>query len=147
MMKGALLSLHPSSFRSRPVGAVERAVADGLGDVPGEYLFGGFEVGDGAADFEDAVVGARRKPLPRHRLLQKALAFRVEAAVAPDESRRHLRVREDAAAAEALALARARRHDARAHRGRASPSGAVRSESSLKRTAGTSTWMSMRSRS
>ena len=40
-------------------GAVEVAVGDGFHDVVGEDVVGAFEVGDGACDFEDAVVGPR----------------------------------------------------------------------------------------
>ena len=38
-------------------GAVEVAVGDGFHDVVVEDVGGAFEVGDGAGDFEDAVVG------------------------------------------------------------------------------------------
>src|SRR3990167_1795567 len=37
---------------------VQAPVLDGLGDMGGLDLLGSFEVGDGAADFEDAAVGA-----------------------------------------------------------------------------------------
>ena len=40
-------------------GAVEVAVGDGFHDVVAEDVGGAFEVGDGAGDFEDAVVGSR----------------------------------------------------------------------------------------
>ena len=40
------------------VAAVEVAVGDGFHDVVVEDVGAGFEVGDGAGDFEDAVVGA-----------------------------------------------------------------------------------------
>ena len=40
-------------------GAVEVAVGDGFYDVVVEDVGAGLEVGDGACDFEDAVVGAR----------------------------------------------------------------------------------------
>ena len=39
-------------------GAVEVAVGDGFHDVVGEDVSAAFEVGDGAGDFEDAVVGS-----------------------------------------------------------------------------------------
>ena len=38
---------------------VEVVVGDGFHDVVGEDVVGAFEVGDGAGDFEDAVVGPR----------------------------------------------------------------------------------------
>ena len=41
-------------------GAVEVAVGDGFHDVVVEDVGAGLEVGDGAGDFEDAVVGAGR---------------------------------------------------------------------------------------
>jgi len=55
--------LLPSRFASlrltlRTVGAVEAAVLDGFGDVFGLDRVGTFEVGDGASDFQDAVVVA-----------------------------------------------------------------------------------------
>ena len=39
--------------------AVEVAVSDGFHDVVVEDVGTGFEVGDGAGDFEDAVIGPR----------------------------------------------------------------------------------------
>src|SRR5919202_4606336 len=96
--------------RSRPIGSIERAVADRLRDVGGAYLFRPVEVGDGAAHFQDAVVGPRRQTQTCHRLLQHALALRTNPAVLADQARRHLRVREDALARQALALPPARRY-------------------------------------
>ena len=57
-----------------PVGAVERAVLDGFG-----YVFGFdgrrlFDVGDGAGDFQDAVVGAGAESLLGHGALEEAFA-------------------------------------------------------------------------
>ena len=43
---------------SDPEPAVEGPVLDGLADMVGGDAFAGGEVGDGAGDFEDAVVGA-----------------------------------------------------------------------------------------
>ena len=55
--------------------------------------FGGaFEVGDGAADFEDAAVGAGAEPQFIDRDFEKFLRFRLHAAIAPDVSRAHLRI-------------------------------------------------------
>ena len=50
---------HPAGTPdSAPVAAVQGSVLNGFGDVfDGDVGFGG-EVGDGAGDFEDAVVGA-----------------------------------------------------------------------------------------
>jgi len=44
---------------SRPQLAVEGAVLNGFGDVVAGDFFGAGQVGDGAGDFQDAVVGAR----------------------------------------------------------------------------------------
>ena len=49
-----------------PVSAVERAVLDGFGDVFGFDVGGVFDIGDGAGDFQDAVVGAGAKSLLSH---------------------------------------------------------------------------------
>ena len=43
---------------SAPIAPVEAAVLDGFGDVFGGNSSGAGEVGDGAGDLEDAVVGA-----------------------------------------------------------------------------------------
>lgn len=43
---------------SSPVSAVEGAVLDGFAEVFGSQGWGAFEVGDGARDFQDAIVGA-----------------------------------------------------------------------------------------
>ena len=46
-----------SSPTSSPKIAVERAVSDGLEDVVGADFFVAAEIGEGAGDFQDAVVG------------------------------------------------------------------------------------------
>ena len=51
-------------------GAVEVAVGDGFHDVVVEDVGGALEVGDGASDFEDAVVGASRHVHAFHGVLQ-----------------------------------------------------------------------------
>lgn len=61
------------SRRLRPVAAVERAVLDGLGQVRDGEMVGAFQVGDGARDFEDAVVGAGGESLLLHGALEKLL--------------------------------------------------------------------------
>jgi hypothetical protein len=106
--------LSAASSGSGPVGSIQRTIPDGLADVLGEQFVRAFEVGDGATDFKYPVVGARGEALPRHGLLQQLLARGVEAAVAADEARGHLRVGEDAASTEAFVLARARRQHPRA---------------------------------
>jgi hypothetical protein len=102
--------------RQRPI---ERAVLDRLGDVRrGDALLAG-EVGDRAGDLENARVGAGREPEALHGLLEQALALAVGLAVVAQITARHLGVREDAAALEALELAAAGRLDAGAdHRRR-----------------------------
>jgi hypothetical protein len=47
-----------------PVGSVEGAVLDGFGDVFGFDGWRFFDVGDGARDFQDAVVSAGTESLP-----------------------------------------------------------------------------------
>ena len=57
-----------------PVSAVERAVLDGFGDVFGFDVGGVFDIGDGAPDFQDAVVGAGAKSLLSHGAFEEAFA-------------------------------------------------------------------------
>ena len=52
------------------VWAVEVAVGDSFHDVVGEDVVAAFEVGDGAGDFEDAVVGACRHVHAFHGIAQ-----------------------------------------------------------------------------
>ena len=54
---------------------------DGFGDVFGGEVFGAGEVGDGAGDFEDAIVGAGAEVEIGHRELQKFERRVVENAV------------------------------------------------------------------
>ena len=112
---GVLKPHAPVAVPSGPVGAVERAIADGLRDVRRADFVCAFEVCDGAADLQDSIIRARRQPLPRHRLFQQTLALVAHRTEASYVSRRHLRVREDALAAQALALPKARANDARAN--------------------------------
>ena len=86
--------------------------------MPGAYLDGVFEVGDGAAHLQDAVVGARRQAQTAHRRFEHPLALGVHAAVLADEPRRHLRVREDAVARKPFALPLSRTQHPRANLGR-----------------------------
>src|SRR5260370_27339505 len=58
----------------RPVGAIQGAVLDGFGDVLGFDGRSFFDVGDGAGDFEDAVVGAGAESLLGHGALEQAFA-------------------------------------------------------------------------
>ncbi len=53
---------------------------------------GGFEVGDGAGNFQDAIVGAGGQPLLGHGPFQEALAVSGELAEGADVTRGHLGV-------------------------------------------------------
>jgi hypothetical protein len=46
------------AIRSSPQLAIQCAKADGFGDMICRDAIGAFEIGDGAGDFEDAIVGA-----------------------------------------------------------------------------------------
>ena len=101
-----------------PVGAVEGAVLDGLGDVARQDLFRVFEVGDGARDAQDAVVGAGGEAELGDGVFHLLFAFAVELAEAAQGARSHLGVAELAERLQAPALALARREDAFADDGR-----------------------------
>src|SRR5690348_5134566 len=58
-------------FRSPPQLAVEGAELDGLRDVVRGNLFAAAQVGDGAGNFQDAVVGAGAEVVFRHGQLQQ----------------------------------------------------------------------------
>ena len=75
-----------------PGGAVEGAVGDGFADVAGEDVGGGVEVGDGAGDAEDAVVGAGRHVVAVHSGAQEAHGGVVEAAMLAQHLAGHLGV-------------------------------------------------------
>ena len=53
---------------------VQAPVLDGLGDMGGLDLFGSFQVGDGAADFEDAAVSAGTMDFLEKKLFQQSVA-------------------------------------------------------------------------
>src|SRR5688572_15071244 len=75
---------------------VERAILDRFGEVIGTDRLGRIEIGDGAADLQNLVVGTGREPERCHRLLQKLLRLGIERAVAPDVGGTHVRVLVDA---------------------------------------------------
>ena len=77
-------------------GAVEVAVGDGFHDVVVEDVGGAFEVGDGAGDFEDAVVGSRAHVHALHGVFQFLEAGGVGLGVFMEQGRRHLGVAVDA---------------------------------------------------
>src|SRR6266487_5366833 len=60
---------------------VQRAELDGFGDVVGGEAFGGGQVGDGAGDLEDAIVGAGAEVLLRHGQLEEVEGRGVERAM------------------------------------------------------------------
>src|ERR1039458_9128097 len=69
---------------SGPIAAVEGAVLDGFGDVAdGDVLCSG-QVGDGARNLEDAVVGAGGEALLLHGALEQALGVGRELAEGTD---------------------------------------------------------------
>ena len=70
---------------SRPVGAVERAVLDCFAEVLGLDVGGVVEVGDGAGDFQDAVVGAGGKAEARDGALEEFFTIGGNGAVLADE--------------------------------------------------------------
>ena len=77
-------------------GAVEVAVGDGFHDVVVEDVGGAFEVGDGAGDLEDAVVGPCGHVHPFHSVFQFFQAGGVGLGVFVQEGRGHLGVAVDA---------------------------------------------------
>lgn len=79
----------------RPVAAIQRAILDGFGDVGDGEVLGGFEVGDGAGDFEDAVVGAGGESLLEHGAFEEFFGVGRELAVSANLAGGHLGVGED----------------------------------------------------
>src|ERR1700730_9730277 len=75
-----------------PVGAVQGAVLDGFAEVAGLDIFVGVEVGDGAGDFEDAVVGAGGKTEAGDGVLEQFFAVGVDGTIFSDHFGEHLRV-------------------------------------------------------
>ena len=99
-------------------GAVEVAVGDGFHDVVGEDVVGAFEVGDGAGDFKDAVVGAGTHVHAVHGVAELLEAGGVGLGVFVEQGRGHLGVAVDARfILEAALLQHPRGHDALADGG------------------------------
>ena len=67
-----------------PIRAVKRTVLDSFGDVFGLDLGSVFDVGDGAGDFEDAVVGTGTEALLGHGAFEQAFAVGGEVAESAD---------------------------------------------------------------
>ena len=78
------------------VAAVDVAVGDGFHDVVVEDVVAAFEVGDGAGDFEDAVVGSRAHVHAFHGVFQLLQAGGVGLGVFVEQGRGHLGVAVDA---------------------------------------------------
>lgn len=112
----------PSSCdRLSPVATVQSPVLDGFSEVRDGQVLGTFEVGNGAGNFEDAIVGAGGKALLLHGAFEQALGVGAEFAVDANLPRVHLGIRVDflASLVKALALAFAGGHDAGANLSRA----------------------------
>src|SRR5437870_2976907 len=75
--------------RSRPDAAVERAVADGLGDVLGLDRVAVVEVGHGPRHPQDLVVGAGRQAELLHRRPEQALRLGPQGTMLAHLTRRH----------------------------------------------------------
>ena len=121
--RGARIEIEgPGRARARPAHsggsikqvAVEAAVLDGYEQVGRGGGVGAGQVGDGARDLEDAVVGARGEVQLFHGLLQEPAEGGVGSAVRADLRMRHAGVDGGARAGEAGALAEAGGLDARA---------------------------------
>jgi hypothetical protein len=90
---------------------------DGFGDVVCLDLVAILEVGHGAGDAQDPVIGAGGEPDAGDGILHLFLGFGIQFAEAAQSARRHLRIAVDAERLEALALQVARSKDALANRG------------------------------
>jgi hypothetical protein len=71
---------------------VQTAILNRLGDMSGLDFFGAGEVGDGAADFEDAAVGAGAQAQFVDRGFQQSLRVVIHGTIALNVSRAHLGV-------------------------------------------------------
>src|SRR5260370_1144119 len=101
-----------------PIRAIERAVLNRFGKVACFEAGRLIEIGDGARDFQDAVVCARGEAHARNGIFQHFLALVGDGAEFPDQFRRHLRVGEDfLLARESVSLALAGSQHALSHRG------------------------------
>src|ERR1700722_13066205 len=89
-----------------PVGAIEASVLDSFGDVFGFDVRGVFDIGDGASDFQDAVVRASTESLLGHGTLEQTLTVGGEFTEGADVAGGHLGVAVDlfARGGEALEL-------------------------------------------
>ena len=81
-----------SLWKSSPVTAIQSAVLDGLGQVGYGELLDAFEIGDGASDFEDAVVRAGGETLLLHGSLEETFGVGAKLAMGSDLTGVHLRI-------------------------------------------------------
>ncbi len=127
-----------------PEVSIEGAVLDCFAYVVGEDVFGFGEVGDGAGDFEDAVVGPGAEVELGHGHFHHAFGGFIEGAMALEELGGHTGVAANLAVfGEAFALDGARFHHPLADGGAGFAGGLAGDVLIL--DGGTSTWMSMRS--
>ena len=91
-----MLCLKRNDALSRPVLAVQVAVADGFGQVGGLDRLAAFQVGNGAGYLQDAVVGAGREVKARPGAFQQGEATRIRACVEGSQFAVHLCVAVDA---------------------------------------------------
>lgn len=86
---------------------------NGLGEVGHLEVAGAFEIGDGAGNFENAIVGTGCEPLLLHSALEQTFGIGTQFAVGADLARGHLRVGIDffAGFLESLSLSIAGSHD------------------------------------
>ena len=105
-MRGRRRALTPCRLRAflSPELAIQRAVLDCLADVFGGNGFAAREVGDGACDFEDAIVGAGAEVEAFHGHPQHVLGVGAEGAVFAELLGGHAGVDSNLAGAETLAL-------------------------------------------
>src|SRR5688572_23764584 len=87
---------------SRPICPVQRAVAHRFRHVRWTDVFAAFEIRNGAADFQDAIVGAGGEAETLHRALEHLFALRVDLAVHADHARCHAGVAENAFATKTI---------------------------------------------
>ena len=106
---------------SRPDVAVEHSVVDGFVQVRLADSVGGFEVGDGACDAEDFVVGARGKAQFIDRVAQEVPFGRIQRTVLAQLAAVHLRVGSCGRTIKAFRLDRSRFDHLLAHLAAAEP--------------------------
>ena len=101
-----------------PVGAVEGAILDRFGDLARLDFLASFQVGHGARDAQNPVVGARRQAKARDRVFHLLFRFRIELAEAAQSPWSHLGIAIDSERLQTLALDKTRRKNPLPDRGR-----------------------------